>query len=281
MWKNRENNYKVLTMLSKFLNDTPTLIDTGAINKLTKYNISEERAYLLLLISYLGIEDNNPLVESYFNKMIKKLDNNEYMRDPYYQNIKFNRQKNKDWEIKTSVYKAYEAFVENDFKYDFDRVIPQLGFFSKPFYYPSIYQNNRLWMSVTPNEINTMKNPIKEAKGKVLTFGLGLGYYAYMVSLKEDVDQVIIIEKDINVIKLFKEYILPQFKNKEKIKIINVDAYEYLNSMQDNIYDYVFVDIYHDASDGKEVYLKFKPFEDKLVNTKFSYWIYDTIKYYL
>lgn len=281
MWNNKENNYKVLTLLSKFLNETPTIIDTSSINKLMKFNINEEQAYFLLLISYLGLDDNDPLVESYFKKMIKKLDNNQYMSDPYYQNIKFSKHKNKEWEIKNSMYKAYEAFVENDFKYDFDRVIPQIGFFSKPFYYPSIYQNGRLWMSVTPNEINTMKKPIKEAKGKVLTFGLGLGYYAYMVSLKEDVQEITIIEKDQNVIQLFKEYILPQFKFKDKIKIINIDAYDYLESMKDNNYDYVFVDIYHDASDGKEVYLKFKPYQEKLINTKFSYWIYDTIKFYL
>lgn len=281
MWNNKENNYKVLTLLSKFLNETPTIIDTSSINKLMKFNISEEQAYLLLLISYLGLDDNDPLVESYFKKMIKKLDNNQYMSDPYYQNIKFSKHKNKEWEIKNSMYKAYEAFVENDFKYDFDRVIPQIGFFSKPFYYPSIYQNGRLWMSVTPNEINTMKKPIKEAKGKVLTFGLGLGYYAYMVSLKEDVQEITIIEKDQNVIQLFKEYILPQFKFKDKIKIINIDAYDYLESMKDNNYNYVFVDIYHDASDGKEVYLKFKLYQEKLINTKFSYWIYDTIKFYL
>lgn len=281
MWNNKENNYKVLTLLSKFLNETPTIIDTSSINKLMKFNINEEQAYFLLLISYLGLDDNDPLVESYFKKMIKKLDNNQYMSDPYYQNIKFSKHKNKEWEIKNSMYKAYEAFVENDFKYDFDRVIPQIGFFSKPFYYPSIYQNGRLWMSVTPNEINTMKKPIKEAKGKVLTFGLGLGYYAYMVSLKEDVQEITIIEKDQNVIQLFKEYILPQFKFKDKIKIINIDAYDYLESMKDNNYNYVFVDIYHDASDGKEVYLKFKPYQEKLINTKFSYWIYDTIKFYL
>ena len=136
MWNNKENNYKVLTLLSKFLNETPTIIDTSSINKLMKFNISEEQAYLLLLISYLGLDDNDPLVESYFKKMIKKLDNNQYTSDPYYQNIKFSKHKNKEWEIKNSMYKAYEAFVENDFKYDFDRVIPQIGFFSKPFYYP-------------------------------------------------------------------------------------------------------------------------------------------------
>ena len=65
------------------------------------------------------------------------------------------------------------------------------------------------------------------AFGNVLTFGLGLGYYAYMVSEKESVESVTIVEMNEDVIQLFKKYVLPQFKNAEKIKIIKADAFEY------------------------------------------------------
>ena len=54
-----------------------------------------------------------------------------------------------------------------------------------------------------------MKLPVERAKGKVLTFGLGLGYFAYMCSLKEEVESVTVVEKDKSVIKLFNEIILP------------------------------------------------------------------------
>ena len=49
----------------------------------------------------------------------------------------------------------------------------------------------------------SMKNPIKNAHGKVLTTGLGLGYFSYMASLKEDVSEIVIIERDEKVIKLW------------------------------------------------------------------------------
>lgn len=122
-----------------------------------------------------------------------------------------------------------------------------------------------------------MKKPISEATGNVLTYGLGLGYYAYMVSMKDNVESVTIVEKDKEIIDLFTRYILPQFKNKSKIKIINDDAFNYFK--KDIYYDYVFVDIWHDPSDGIDLYLKFKSLEKD--NIKYSYWIEDTLKCYI
>lgn len=44
-------------------------------------------------------------------------------------------------------------------------------------------------MTVTPNEIETMKPVIDKAFGRVLTYGLRVGYYVFMVSEKEDFDE--------------------------------------------------------------------------------------------
>jgi hypothetical protein len=125
-------------------------------------------------------------------------------------------------------------------------------------------------MLITPHEINTMKEAVEKAHGKVITFGLGLGYYAYMCSIKENVESVTIIEKDKKTIELFKEFILPQFKNKEKIIIINDDAIKYCENKID--YDYGFVDIYKDEQDGLVLYIKMY---QNLVKQDFKvdYWI--------
>ena len=88
---------------------------------------------------------------------------------------------------------------------------------------------------------------------------------------------IYIDKKDKEIINLFNEYILPQFKNKSKIKIINDDAFNYFK--KDIYYDYVFVDIWHDPSDGIDLYLKFKSLEKN--NIKYSYWIEDTLKCYI
>ena len=275
-----EYNNLILNALSIYLNEYECSITPSQIKKVMECGVDELFAYKLLLSNYLAIE-NQEIIDMYFDKMVHKLEVKDYIRNPYYENIPFNNKKIDSWQIKEGKYKPYELFVFDDFKYENDLVIPQVGYFNEPFYYLAVYDNNRLWMSITPNEINTMKQPINNAKGNVLTFGLGLGYFAYMCSLKDDVKSVTIVEKDERVIKLFKEYILPYFVSIEKINIIKEDAYAYLSKMNDDMYDYVFVDIYHDAGDGKEVYLKMNQYRNRFKKTIFEYWIYNTIKHYL
>ena len=275
-----EYNNLILNALSIYLNEYECSITPSQIKKVMECGVDELFAYKLLLSNYLAIE-NQDIIDMYFDKMVHKLEVKDYIRNPYYENIPFNNKKIDSWQIKKGKYKPYELFVFDDFKYENDLVIPQVGYFNEPFYYLAVYDNNRLWMSITPNEINTMKQPINKAKGNVLTFGLGLGYFAYMCSLKDDVKSVTIVEKDDRVIKLFKEYILPYFVSIEKINIIKEDAYAYLSKMNDDMYDYVFVDIYHDAGDGKEVYLKMNQYRNRFKKTIFEYWIYNTIKHYI
>jgi len=276
----KEYNSQILMLISYFLNYKEKSITQQDVQEIMKSGVSEVEAYTIILIAILGVEDN-VLIREYFYNMIEKLSKTEFENNPYYKHIKFSPAKLKEWEIKSDYYSRYELFVKDDFKYVGERVIPNLGFFSQKFSYPAVYQNGRLWMSVTPNEINTMKEPIQKASGDVLTFGLGLGYFAYMCSLKDDVSSVTIIERDSSVIELFNKYILPQFEHKEKIKIIKIDAFEYLENNDFYPFDFVFVDIYHDAGDGKEVYQKFIKYQEKAKCKHFDFWIEKTIKYYL
>lgn len=135
-------------------------------------------------------------------------------------------------------------------------------------------------MSVTPNEIITMKEPINIAKGKVLTLGCGLGYYAYMVSIKEDVESVTIIENSDEVIELFEINILSQFKNKEKINIIKADAIEYMKLLDDGEFDYCFADIWI-SNTYNQLYIELKKLHHKFKLMKMDYWIEDDILAYI
>lgn len=274
----KDNNNLILTRLSSYLNTTPDYITENMIEELTKEGISTIEGVRILLSSILNLYDNKEIMDMYFKEMISLLNVQKYKENPYYKNIKLSNIEDDTWSIKYMKYKPYELFVYNDLKiYDDGRVIPQIGFFTEEYEYPCILENNREWMLITPNEIETMSKSIEESFGNVLTYGLGLGYFAYMTSLKDSVTSITIIEKDKKVIELFNKYILPQFENSKKIKIINEDAFEYASTKPK--YDYVFVDIWHDPSDGIESYLKFKELE--IPNVLYSYWIEDTIKYYL
>jgi len=272
-------NDKILNMVSYYLNNCERALDNKSIKPLIDCGLSEQDAFSVFFSAFFDVKDRE-FEKLYIKNMIHLLSEKEYKNNAYYKNIKFPKVKNKEWELKNAYYSPYELFVKDDFIFKGKQVIPNLGFFNKKFEYPAVFQNDTLWMSVTPNEINTMKEPINNAKGKVLTFGLGLGYFPYMCQLKNNVESVTIVERDKTIIDMFNKYILPQFENKEKISIINEDAYEFLNKMKDGQYDYCFIDIYHDAGDGIDVYLKTKQHRDRLKNTKIEYWIEKTIKYY-
>ena len=215
--------------------------------------------------------------------MVHKLGVDEYSSNPYYKNIKIPTIKMGKSELKYEKYKPFEGFVCDDIiRTKEGRKIPQIGFFEIEFMFPTVLENDRIWMTITPNEIETMKEPIDQAFGNVLTFGLGLGYYAYMVSEKDSVESITIVEINEDVIHLFKTYVYPQFKNAGKIKIIKADAFEYAKQhMTPGKYDFVFTDLWHDVSDGIDMYLKMKQYEKQSPNTRFSYWIEKSILCYL
>jgi hypothetical protein len=212
--------------------------------------------------------------------LVKELDPRPYLEDDFIKNIHLKNEKRKDWEIVNSAYLPYEGFVYDELdidKHNHYREITPFGFFVNPFPYILIKQHGQTWMSLTPHEINTMREDVNRAHGHVVTLGLGLGYYAYMASLKEDVKDVTVIEIDPNVIALFNEYILPQFPRPEKVKVIQKDAISFSKSLKDGDYDYLFADIWHLPEDGLSLYLNLKHYLVKFKQTEVSYWIEKSI----
>ncbi|MBM4761576.1 response regulator [Bacillus sp. B15-48] len=284
----KQDNYKVFALLSKYLNDAPDFIEKEEVDELVESGVSYEYAFALLLAAAFGLDivdnvEDKEFFNHYFTKMIHKLDVNEYANNPYYQQIHIPTVKIGDSELKYEKFKAYEGFVCNDIiQTKQRRQIPQIGFFQQEFKFPAILEKERIWMTITPNEIETMREPVEQAVGNVLTFGLGLGYYAYMVSEKESVESVTIVDNNQEIIDLFQQYILPQFKNKQKVTVIKADAFKYAETdMAHGKYDFVFTDLWHDVSDGIEMYLKMKTYEKQCPDTVFTYWIEKSILCYL
>ena len=153
---------------------------------------------------------------------------------------------------------------------------PALGYFEDNFVFPYFIEDGKTgWMSITPNEIFTMERPVKEAHGKVLTLGCGMGYYAYMAALKDDVESVTIVELEPDVIELFKTAILPFFEHPEKINIVCEDAYVFMKDLVDGDYDYCFADTWIGGNDVSD-YLLMRDACSHLKKTQVSYWIEDS-----
>lgn len=103
-----------------------------------------------------------------------------------------------------------------------------------------------------------------------------MSYYAYMVSENEDVNHVTIVEKEPEVIELFNTFILPQFAHKDKITVIQADAFEYMENLEYRIFDYCFADIWISNADTIP-YFKLKQICKKFKQTKIVYWIEDAL----
>ena len=276
----QERNLLVFSQVALYLNDAPCTVTREIIEEITGGSKSLEEYSYVMFLANIFTDDNklaNELLREYYVKSVKKLDEQEYYNNPYYKNIKIPNKKIGKWTLGYQSYKPYEAFIRDDIIRDGYKEIPRIGYFDKEFTFPTVFENDIEWMAIKPNEIETMKKPIQNAKGNTLVYGLGLGYFAYMISLKEEVSNITIIERDESVIALFEGYILPQFVNKHKIKIIRSDAFDYAKKAGEFGYDYVFVDLWHDVSDGVELYIKMKKYEENLQNAQFDYWIEESI----
>jgi len=134
------------------------------------------------------------------------------------------------------------------------------------------------WMTVEPFEIETFEPFIKEAEGHVLLCGLGLGYVAYMLSLKPEVKSVTVVDLSQDVIDIFNEAILPQFENKDKITVVQGDAIEFMETTDLTGFDHVNVDVWRDTIDMLDIYLKCLEIESRNPSVKFSYWLEGQMK---
>lgn len=276
-----DRNYKITNLYSRYLTSCPEAITKEMIDALTSDgDISREDALVALLSELFGLDFENGvedrrLIMDYLTPSVRLLDKEKYESDPYYKNIHLENIKNGNWELKWESYAPYRGVICHDMIINHDHSeIPPLGFFTEEFRFPAVLEDGNEWMTLTPVDLDTCEEAIEAAFGKVVTFGLGLGYYAYMVSEKEEVDSITVIEKSPLVIKLFKEHILPQFSHKKKVKIIEADAFEYAEKqMPKECFDLAFVDTWRDASDGAPMYKKMKALEHLSPGTKFLYWI--------
>lgn len=223
-------------------------------------------------------DENKDISDIYVTNAIHEANVNDYLNDPYRKAINISKISKGTYHLVKDEYEPYQLFPLDDISInDTYCEISNIGYFKERFSYLALYEKQNIWMSLNPNEINTMKPYIEKAKGNVLVLGLGLGYYPFMISLKDDVKSITIIEKDKTIIDLFDENIFPNFPNKEKIKVVYDDAFKYLEKHKNNHeFDYVFADIWHNPEDGLPLFSKIAKYE-KEYNIPFDYWLFESI----
>ena len=163
--------------MSEFINETPCAITERLMKEADPSGeLPEEILYAAFMAGFCGISEDDTTINEYFHDAVHCLETRKYRDNPYLKNIKFPDTATRHWKFTHYSYRPYEAFICNDIDIDKNlREVPQIGFFRERFAYPAVEQDGREWMAVKPSEIETMRVPIEEATGRVVTFGLGLG----------------------------------------------------------------------------------------------------------
>jgi len=281
-----DSNERILTLMSEYLCFTPTAIQPEDVTNLASdCKIPLNDAYMALLAAHCGLDtaksEDALLYRAYFPQMLRQHNPDTYLSDAYMQTVRPDGGKTGSIDLVYETLQPMELFVADDFRTDAQgHVFPQLGWFSGAFNFPAIREDGRVWMTVTPNEINTIQPAVKETHGKVLTYGLGLGYYAFHALLKEDVSSVTVVEKNPQVIDVFRRLLLPFFPRQEALHIVEADAFDYAEKvMPREGFDTVFTDLWHDVADGLPLYRRMKALE--CPGPRYLYWIEKTLRCYM
>lgn len=281
MDRTQENNLTIMELFSALLHERACPFSKEEVEMFAgEVGMDPQEAFAALVCAVCGLDsDLNPhhrlMAEKYIAPALKRLDTAPYRNDPYYRQVQLPEKTRGEWQLTHQQYAPYELFCYDDTRVLPDgREIPCIGYFTEPFRYPAVLQKGRLWMAVTPNEVETMKKDIAAAFGHVLVLGLGLGYYAFMTAQLQQVSRVTVVELDGDVIRLFEEELLPQFPNKEKIRVVQADAFRYVEEMAaKDKYDFVYADIWHDVLDGTPMYVRFKALESRVPGAVWRYWV--------
>lgn len=281
-------NTQALALLGNYLNERADFLRPQDVHPLLELGLTSAQAVAQLVACACGLDvlnraEDKLLFDTYFRPAFTALQGAVYQQDGYIRQIKFPTQvKQGNFSLACQAYQPYACFVWNDlYRGPTGEVLAPIGFFEESFTYPAVLENNRIWMTVTPNEIETMRAPLARAKGRVLTFGLGLGYFAFHASQKKEVSHVTVIEQSSHAIALFTQYILPQFPQASKIQLIQTDAFEFAACRaQVQAFDYVFVDLWRDVSDGLAKYQRMKGLLEPAHVPCADYWIEPTLQVY-
>ena len=201
----------------------------------------------------------------------------DFRNNPYYKNIHLDK-------IVSSSFSYEKVLIEKNLLFNYDSIIDdeekelkdymKLRALDEDLEMIYLFEENEGWMMCSPSEASTNDPYAAKARGNVLTFGLGIGYFVYMAILNPNVDSVTVIEKSEDVIALFSQ-IVKQFPQNKEIRIIQGDAFDYFNDDFLKKFDYAYVDFWESSEDGLKSYMKLM--EKNITYKNIDYWIEDSI----
>lgn len=280
---------KLNAMMMNAISDV-ILHDAGCIQKETVlefmdlFQMSEKEAVLELLAANLGFDfvehpEHRALFHRVFGQNFELLDSSIINDDEYMKCIRKKKMKYGAFQMEWLEFKPYELMFIDDVQTEQDGVLRiSVGCFRESVSYPMLFENGVEWMSVVPSEINTMRPCLEKMHGKILVLGLGMGYFVYHASQKQDVKNICAIEISKDLIEWFQSEVMNEFEQKEKIQLIHMDALQALETLDLNEFDCVFADIWHNGLDGAKWVKQFEPVLKKYPHITWVNWLNSSIE---
>ena len=104
-----------------------------------------------------------------------------------------------------------------------------------------LIKDDRVWMSLSPVEIESLAPHVVRMRGHVVIAGLGMGLALYNALLRPVVRRVTVIEQDADVIALFEAIRDPDWPNADHFRIEHADALVWRSPEP---VDYLYADIW-------------------------------------
>jgi len=112
--------------------------------------------------------------------------------------------------------------------------------FDGPVLVPILAKQGVVWMSLSPLEVYTLREPLSFVEGHVLIAGLGMGWLTDRVCGHPNVTKVTQIEVDPDILQFFGTPLLRRHFN---LELIEGDAYQYLKNFDEG-WDCILFDIW-------------------------------------
>ncbi|MBQ7889125.1 MAG: hypothetical protein IJ356_05155 [Erysipelotrichaceae bacterium] len=277
-------NAVMMNAASELVLNDPRCIKKEFVDEFMRmFQMSEKQAVLELMAAYLGFDfeehpEQRSLFHHYFEKDFQIMSSSLIEQDAYLKKLHHRKIHSGQFQMEWMRFEPYELMFIDDIKMDCQSIQRiAMGCFSQQVEYPILFENGIEWMSIVPSEVHTMRPCIEKMHGKVLVLGLGMGYFAYHVSEKNDVVSIDIVEVSKDAINLFSHDLLSVFEHKEKIQLIQMDAMQALETLDLNCYDCVFADIWHNGLDGAEWVKQFEPVLQQYPHLTWINWLQNSI----
>jgi hypothetical protein len=111
----------------------------------------------------------------------------------------------------------------------------------------TLMHGKKVWMSVTPMELESQAHHSMAASGRVLIGGAGIGVLAYNVARKHNVSEVVVVDNSFDVLNIFKTNLREWPESvRKKISVVNSDMLLFRDQQH---FDLAAIDIWPNIGD--------------------------------